>query len=98
MASGAMCFHHPNRKAASRCWQCGKPICEACLLIVDEGRFCSAVCSRQYRQYKGKSGAKNQSKRPSGLRTAVELAVFLGALAAAVAVAIHLGYVPNPFR
>ena len=40
----SVCLNHPNRPAVARCNACHKPICEECILHVQDMNFCSQVC------------------------------------------------------
>jgi hypothetical protein len=39
------CNKHPGVRAAYRCQQCSKPICEKCII---NDRFCSDACNKKY--------------------------------------------------
>jgi len=39
------CAYHPGQKAAARCRQCQKPLCEQCALPAEKNAFLCGLCS-----------------------------------------------------
>lgn len=39
------CLNHPGTPAQTMCFQCHKPICKACVILAQQGTFCSIECS-----------------------------------------------------
>ncbi|MBX3468638.1 MAG: hypothetical protein KF878_17325 [Planctomycetes bacterium] len=42
------CFRHTRRASDYRCQQCGRPICERCIV---NARFCSKECNGRYTSF-----------------------------------------------
>lgn len=40
----AVCLNHTDVPATTRCAACGKPICDACIAVSDNGNYCSTEC------------------------------------------------------
>lgn len=45
------CINHPGIEAATRCKQCGKPVCRACTVAGPTGYFCSEACNQKHQQF-----------------------------------------------
>lgn len=83
------CIHHPGRPAIGNCYQCHKPLCEACSYDAPtDGIFCNQSCYDQYLAYQSR---KRPSARPSPLKKVVAALVVLAVLAAAIYVGGGMG-------
>lgn len=62
-ATRSACINHPGVEAAVRCKQCGKPVCNTCVVVGPTGKFCSNGCQQRHlaftqraQQLDGKAG------------------------------------------
>jgi len=81
------CIRHHDRPAVGQCFQCHRPLCEACRF--DEaaaGVFCGQECYDQHMAYQGRKQAV--IKQGGGLKSMVLGLVFLAAI---VLGAIYIG-------
>ena len=59
------CINHPGVEATLRCKQCGKPICDACVVVGATGCFCSPGCKEKHEAFTQRSQALETKARPS---------------------------------
>ena len=48
------CFRHKDRPAVAKCQACLKPICEECVVIHNNLKFCSSGCAEKYEKFVSK--------------------------------------------
>ena len=48
------CWKHPGQDAIALCYQCHRPVCNACIVVSEFGNFCSPECSHKYKAFKMK--------------------------------------------
>ena len=90
-ATRSACINHPGVEATVRCKQCGKPVCNTCVVIGPTGRFCSAGCQQRHQAF-AQRAQQLDGKTRSGLFMRIRNAVAaLIVLAAVVGVALFLG-------
>ena len=53
MLSGtaSTCANHPAVHATTRCKQCSRPVCDACVVPGPLGNYCSTVCKEKHAQF-----------------------------------------------
>lgn len=71
------CFKHSNEDAIALCYQCHKPICNACITVTEFGNFCSNECSLRYKEFKLKFQKESKPKKRSALKTLVVLIILI---------------------
>lgn len=81
------CIKHPDRDAIALCYQCHKPVCNACMTVTEFGNFCSQVCSEQYKR--SKLQFQKETPAPRKGKLVGKLIIFL-VIIIAILVAIHL--------
>jgi hypothetical protein len=64
------CINHPNAPSATMCFQCHKPICRSCVVVMPDGEFCSTECSALNKTMKEALKAAQKTK-PSKVVVAV---------------------------
>jgi hypothetical protein len=82
------CNKHPTVRAEYRCQQCGKPICNKCIV---NDRFCSEPCNTKYSTFIA------NYKKPAELRKSPIPGVlfFIAVVAGLYYAAKHFGYLPK---
>jgi hypothetical protein len=50
-ATRSACINHPGIEATHRCKQCGKPVCDTCVVLGPTGRFCSENCKTTHENF-----------------------------------------------
>lgn len=79
------CINHEKTPSVTMCYQCHKPICRACVVVMPQGEFCSTECNALYKTMKEQLASREKTK-PSKIVVAV--GAFL--IAIGLTVAFHL--------
>lgn len=93
-ASLSGCINHPGVEAVTRCKQCSRPVCGACIESGPTGHFCSTTCRDKHQAFylraqqldgkgRGSTGLKLR-KLIAWLITAVVVCAVLGLIATLV--------------
>ena len=79
---GKVCINHPDSSADSRCTSCFKPICNACIITVQDEDFCSKTCTNNHFQNEAhlENLKKRQGKRGGSLIKIIIYLIILIAL------------------
>lgn len=100
-ATGSGCINHPGVEAAARCKQCGKPVCNACVIPAPSGSFCSELCRDKHAEFVERAQKYEASRKTShGLgfrlkKLAIKLVVVIILLVGIAVVLTYLDiYVP----
>ncbi|MBI5725115.1 MAG: B-box zinc finger protein [Planctomycetes bacterium] len=56
MAKVDMCVNHADRRAVIRCRQCGKSICDLCVVEAAGAKCCSQECAGKFQQFAARGG------------------------------------------
>lgn len=48
------CVNHKETASITMCFQCHKPICRSCTVVMPQGTFCSSECGLLNREFKEK--------------------------------------------
>lgn len=91
-ATRSACINHPGVEATVRCKQCGRPVCNTCVVIGPTGRFCSAGCQQRHHTFTQRA-QQLEGKARTGVfmrvRKAVGVVIIIAAVASAV---LFVGY------
>ena len=82
------CINHPGVEATVRCKQCGKPVCDACVVQGPTGLFCSTVCKEKHQAFMTRAQQLEAKKAGSSLGARLR-----GAVGFLLLVAVVLGAV-----
>ncbi len=91
------CINHPGVESSVRCKQCGKPVCNACVVVGPRGRFCSIPCQQRFEAFAQQAQASETKARGSffvKLRNTVGALVIIVVALAVVGVVSILFEVP----
>lgn len=64
------CINHEKIQSVTMCYQCHKPICRACVVVMPQGEFCSTECNAIFKTMKEQLAAAEKAK-PSKIVVAV---------------------------
>lgn len=84
------CINHPGVEATVRCKQCGKPVCNTCVVQGSTGRFCSDSCHQRHEAYTQRAQELDGKARGSAF---IKLRSILGTLIIIAAALVALGVV-----
>lgn len=56
MAKTEMCVNHADKPAVTRCRQCGKMICQQCVVEAAGAKCCSQGCADKFQQFAARGG------------------------------------------
>lgn len=65
-ATASGCINHPGVEAAFRCKQCGKPVCNTCVVKGPTGHFCGAPCKERHEGFVQRAQSMQQDGRRTG--------------------------------
>ena len=91
------CINHPAVEAVARCKQCGRPVCNACVVSGPNGRFCSESCQSKFMAFSERAQqleGRSRSSFSARLRKVIASVVLLAAILAVVGVMATLFPVP----
>lgn len=71
------CFRHPDQDAIALCYQCHRPVCNACMAVTEFGNFCSNECSLKYKEFKLKFQKESKPKKRGVLKTLIILLILV---------------------
>jgi hypothetical protein len=76
------CINHKGRPAVGHCYQCHKPLCEACRYeAAAEGLFCGQACYDHYLAYQARKRPPLRSSRLGSLLIGLLVLAVLAAAA-----------------
>ena len=87
MAREEFCIKHPDSPAETRCRQCHKPVCKACVKSDANGQFCSFECSEKFKDFQQREVAKGKK----GGSLIVKLVILVLIVLAAIVIGKWLG-------
>lgn len=90
MAREETCVNHPDVPAETRCRQCHKPICKACIKSDSNGQFCSFQCSEKFKDFQAREQGSS-AKKGGMMRKVIVLVVILAVLVFVGAKFFHIG-------
>lgn len=96
-ATRSGCINHPGIEATVRCKQCGKPVCDTCVVIGPSGRFCSAGCQQRHLAFVQRAQQLDGKARTGvfmRVRNAVGALIVIAAVAGAVLFVGHMFEIP----
>lgn len=64
------CINHENTPSVTMCYQCHKPICRPCVVVMPQGEFCSTECNALFKTMKEQLASAEKAK-PSKVVMAV---------------------------
>lgn len=70
------CFKHPTLPSQTRCFQCRRGVCTACVRLTPGGSFCSTECQILYDQSGGR--VVHEKNRRANRMRAIALLMLLG--------------------
>jgi hypothetical protein len=73
-----MCLVHKTVPAAVMCYQCHKPICQACVIVTGTGSFCSMDCNLAHRMFQANKRPPDKRKLAMALMVGVLAVLILG--------------------
>lgn len=91
------CINHPGVEATVRCKQCGRPVCDACVVTGPTGRFCSQPCKQKHEAFYQKAQGMDGKARSSffiKLKGLLSGVIILVAVLAAVGVVATVVEIP----
>jgi len=65
-ATASGCINHPGVEAAYRCKQCGKPVCNTCVVKGPTGNFCGEPCKERHQGFIQRAQDMQQNSRRTG--------------------------------
>lgn len=89
MAQMHPCINHPKALSSTMCFQCHKPICRSCVVVMPQGQFCSTQCSALYANMKAQLAA---ARRPAPSKLVVAGGVIMFVLALTLAYHFAVGF------
>ena len=85
-ATSSGCINHPGVEAVTRCKQCGRPVCGACVESGPTGHFCSTDCRDKHQAFYVRAQQLEGKARGSGFIKVKKLITWL--ITAAVVCAV----------
>ncbi len=92
------CINHPAVSATTRCKQCGKPICPACVISSPLGNFCSDVCRERFENFTKRVQDLDRETSRARWNIGTKLRQFFSFLIFVIVVLITLGVVGTLFN
>ena len=89
MAQMHPCINHPKALSSTMCFQCHKPICRSCVVVMPQGQFCSTQCSAQYASMKAQLAT---ARRPVPSKLALAAGAILLVLALTLVYHFAVGF------
>ena len=71
------CINHPGFKATARCKQCGKPLCNKCILSTSNGVFCGDTCRGKYEDFAKRAKEIEVTRKPPSSHFFMKLKGFI---------------------
>lgn len=85
-----MCVNHPDMPAETRCRQCHKPVCKACIKSDAGGQFCSFQCSEKFKDFEAREQG-GSAKEGGMLGKLIALVVIVAVLVFVGGKFMHIG-------
>jgi len=76
-ATSSGCINHPGVEAITRCKQCSRPVCGACVETSPLGSFCSTVCRDKFHAFVQRAQSLETNVRSTWLQSLKMAAVRL---------------------
>ena len=91
------CINHPGVESTTRCKQCGRPVCNTCVVQGPTGRFCSAPCKQKHETFSQSAQAQDvKGRKPlfTQAKNFVVTLIIVAAVLGAIGVACTVFEVP----